>query len=291
MQKTTIQRKIPFITFCIKPNKKAWINLAGCNFDCKGCFALAKDDVGRPFTVEAFLNLFVKSCMQIYGEMVYDVVITGGEPTLNPTYLLNLIKGLQKLSIKNIAISTNGYMLNEKLVKLLKTLQVNLVKLDIKMYDEKLHRWYTGKSNKNVLEAAKLLHKYNINFYVRTILMPGIVDHDEVERIAYFLSSIDRRIPYRIYEFAPSHAKIKVTRKPTLEEMVEAYHAAKKYLDHVEAIPASQIYNSEYAYIEVRDGKLMERFKWIDKASKLAIKTWNMKYLTFDEVLGSSTNS
>jgi len=288
VQEAAMQRKVPFITFCVKPNKKAWINLAGCNFDCKGCFALAKDDVGKPFTVETLLDLFTKSCMQVYGEMVYDVVITGGEPTLNRAYLLDLIKGLRRLSIKNIAVSTNGYLLDEKLVKSLKTLQVSLVKLDIKMYDEKLHYWYTGKSNKSVLKAAKLLHDYDVNFYVRTILMPGIVDVDEVDKIARFLSSISPEIPYRIYEFDPKHARQPITRKPSLKEMFEAFKAAKKYLKHVESVPAAETYDSSYEYVEVRDDALQDQFNKIDEISRLSIKDWKIRGIPFSKILSLS---
>jgi pyruvate formate lyase activating enzyme len=279
------QRRVPFITFCILPTKKAWINLANCNFNCKGCFAIAKEDVGRSFSVGELINFFIKSCRQIYHDVIDDVVITGGEPTLNPTYLINLIKGLQEISVTKIALSTNGYFLDENLVKQLKILKINLVKIDVKAFDENLHYWYTGKSNKSVLRAVKLLRDYDLNFYVRTILMPNFVDFGEVEKIAQFLSSINRKITYRIYEFDPKHARYPITRKPTLKEMSEAFKAAKKYLDHVESIPASEAYDSSYKYIEVRDDALLDRFKRIDEISISSIKNWNMKNIPFSKIL------
>jgi len=103
-------RKIPFITFVVKPYKKAKINLSGCNFDCKGCFAIAKQGIGRALSVEELIDLFVKSCETIYGEMIYDVQLTGGEPTVDIDYLLLLIKRFKEFNINNIGISTNGYL-------------------------------------------------------------------------------------------------------------------------------------------------------------------------------------
>lgn len=283
--KVLIQRKIPFITFCIKPVRKAWINLAGCNFDCKGCFALAKEDVGKPLSVDELVNFFIKASQHIYGNVITDLVITGGEPTLNPAYLTSLIERLQKNSVSKIALSTNGYLLDEKLINQLKTLDIDLVKLDVKAFNKNLHYWYTGKSNKNVLKAVKLLYDYDVNFYVRTIFMPNIVDVNEVEKIAKFLSSISPEIPYRIYEFDPKHAKQPVTRKPSIGEMVKAFEVARKYLVHVEAIPASEVYNSNYEYVEVRDDTLQDRFEKIDKISKLTIKGWKMKSIPFSKIL------
>jgi len=282
-----MQRKVPFITFCIKPTKKAWINLAGCNFDCKGCFAIAKENVGKNFTVNELIDFFFKACKLIYNEMIHDIVITGGEPTLNPSYLIELIKGLRGISAKRIALSTNGYLLDKSLIEQLKALKINLIKLDIKAFSEEIHYWYTGKSNKNVLNAVKLLYEYGLNFYVRTIFMPNLVDVEEIEKIAKFLSSISREIRYRIYEFDPKHAKNPITRKPTLKEMLKAFKVAKKHLEYVESIPASMVYDSSYEYVEVRDDTLLDRFKKIDKISKSSIKGWNMKSITFNEVFHS----
>jgi hypothetical protein len=36
------KRAIPYLTFTLKPIKRAWITLSECNFNCKGCFTIAK---------------------------------------------------------------------------------------------------------------------------------------------------------------------------------------------------------------------------------------------------------
>lgn len=178
----TAFRKVPFLTCEVSPRRKVKINLSGCNFDCKGCFAIAKQETGRTFSVEGLLNLFIKSCRLIYGGLVDDVQMTGGEPTKDPDYLLYLIRGLRYLGVSKIGVSTNGHMLDKDLVDELNSLSVDYIKLDLKAYTDEIHKWYTGKSNINVLRAVRLLHDYGLNFYVRTIFIPNIVDIPEIEK-------------------------------------------------------------------------------------------------------------
>lgn len=281
-----IFRKIPFLTFIISPYKRIKINLAGCNFSCIGCFAIAKEEVGRDLSVDQLINLIIKSCSFLYGEMVDDVQITGGEPTINKDYLISLIKNLRKLNVKTVDISTNGYLLDKSLVEELKSLNVNHIKLDIKAHTEKVHTDYTGKSNVNVLKALKLLHEYNLNFYVRTIFTPQIIGLEEIEKIAGFINKVDRTISYKIYQFAPEQLDKKVSRSPTREEMQKAYSITKKYLDNVEFYTTETAYKPDpYKYIEVRADELLDRFKKIDKISKSVIPDWNMEYFTMDQIL------
>lgn len=285
-------RLVPFLTCEVFPYKKVKINLSGCNFECRGCFALAKNNIGRPFSVDALVSLLFKSCCLIYGGMVDDVQLTGGEPIIEQDYLLSLIQKLKSLGVNKVGISTNGYMLNEDLVSKLSFL-VDYIKLDLKAYTEEIHEWYTSKSNFNVLKAVELLCKYGLNFYVRTIVIPGIIDVFEVEKIAKFLSSINKNIHYRLYQFAPEQLKNKFSRVPTENEMLKAYEVSKKYLNNVEFFVYKTTktsvyktaYDPNYEFIEVRADELSENFKKIDEIAKSVDEGWNPRYVTMDQVL------
>jgi pyruvate-formate lyase-activating enzyme len=290
--KVSSSRKVPFLTCEVNPRRKVKINLSGCNFSCRGCFAIAKRECGREFTVKGLLELLIKSCDRVYGYLVDDVQMTGGEPLTDPEYLFTLIRELRALGVNKVGISTNGYMLTEDVVKSLRDLNVSYIKLDLKAYSEDIHKWYTGKSNKRVLEAVKLLHKYNLNFYVRTIVIPNIVGAQEVERIAEYLSSIDANILYRLYEFAPEQLEYEFSRKPTEEEMLEAYNAARRHLKNVEFFiykPKSTTYKTaydpNYRVVEIRADELLETFARIDKIAKTADPAWNIQFYTMDEIL------
>lgn len=284
----TLYRKVPFLTFVVSPLRKLKINLAGCNFNCKGCFAIAKEEAGRSLSVEQLISLIKKSCTFFYDDMVRDVQVTGGEPTLDKDYLISLIKGLRKLNVERIGISTNGYLLDKTLIMELKTLKIDHVKLDIKACTKQIHVGYTGKDNVPVLRAVKLLCKYNLSFYIRTIFTPHLMGFEEIGKIAKFISRVDKNIPYKIYQFAPEQLGGKVSRSPTDEEMQKAYSFAKRYLENVEYYTTETAYKpSPYKCIEVRADELLQKFKKIDGISKSVIKDWDMEYFTMNQILNS----
>ena len=135
-----------------------------------------------------------------------------------------------------------------------------------------MHACYTGKANTYVLRALKLLHEYNLNFYARTIFTPPVIGFDEIEKIARFLSKVDRTIAYKIYQFAPEQLAKKVSKAPTQEEMQMAYSLAKKYLDNVEFYTTDTAYKPDRKYVEIWADELLDRFKKINEIAKSVIK-------------------
>ncbi len=53
------------------------------------------------------VNLVKKASLDYYQKLPQEVVITGGEPTLNRDYLLDLVS---KLNFSYVVIETNGYL-------------------------------------------------------------------------------------------------------------------------------------------------------------------------------------
>jgi pyruvate-formate lyase-activating enzyme len=290
------KRKIPQITLAKHPDqgRKCWVALSGCNFDCKACISAAKEGIGRALSVEELIDLIVKSCNIIYeGEMINRMCLTGGEPTLDIDYLLLLIDGLKRISIKKFELSTNGYFFSEDLLEKFCSLDIDLlIKLDLKAYNEEIHKQYTGKSNVNVLKTAELLsryapklHKYGPSFVVRTVYMPDIFELVEIEEIARYLSKVDKNICYRIQQFSPVHGK-NISRRPTFEEMLIAYNVARRYLSNV-IVSTYLPTRPEYNYVEIRADELLETFNEIDRKSKIVIESWNVKYFSMNQVLNS----
>jgi len=62
-------------------------------------------------------------------------------------------------------------------------------------------------------------------------LVPGLIDADEIERIAEFIAEVDPRIPYRIDGYILMEND--VYRRPTVAELEEARRRAEKYLRNV----------------------------------------------------------
>ena len=108
-------RYVPFITLSeLKP--RVWITLSDCNFRCRGCFSFAREPIGEPMTVEQLINLVKKSSSTYYGDTpLEEAVITGGEPTLNRGYLVELVSQLKGF-IGDVVLDTNGYLLDLSLI-------------------------------------------------------------------------------------------------------------------------------------------------------------------------------
>jgi pyruvate-formate lyase-activating enzyme/molybdopterin converting factor small subunit len=211
---------------------RVWFMLTGCNFHCKGCFRPARDGGGTLLTADETLERMGQACLNYYGKVPAEAMITGGEPTLDKEYLLRLVKGLKERGFEKIVLMTNGYALGEDEDYATELEEAGLTEahVDVKAYSDDVHSAYTGKSNKPVLRAIENLNASGIDLLVQTVYMPGIVDDAEVEQISKFLASVNKTIRYRINPFVPIFAYEKVTRRPTLEEIERAYEIASKYL-------------------------------------------------------------
>jgi pyruvate-formate lyase-activating enzyme/molybdopterin converting factor small subunit len=211
---------------------RIWFMLTGCNFHCKGCFRPARDEGGTLLTANETLERMERACLDYYGKMPTEAMITGGEPTLDKVYLLGLVRGLKTKGFGKIVLMTNGYALGEDETYVTELHEAGLTEahVDVKAFSEDVHTSYTGKSNKPVLRAIEKLNASGIELLVQTVYMPGIVEDAEIAHIAQFLASLNRAIKYRINPFVPVFAYEKATRRPTLDEMERAYEIAAQYL-------------------------------------------------------------
>jgi pyruvate formate lyase activating enzyme len=84
------------------------------------------------------------------------------------------------------------------------------IKFDLKALDENLHIALTGVSNRWTLENFRLAARSSSRrrspplVIASTLLVPGFVDAQEIDRIARFIASIDPSIPYALLGFHPS---------------------------------------------------------------------------------------
>ncbi|MCS7115780.1 MAG: radical SAM protein [Nitrososphaerota archaeon] len=223
-------------------NNSLYILFKGCNFYCKGCYI--KDtvvDYHLPDHVKRHLQRaknFKLLPLNQFREVVKDIlekldvkeaVLGGEEPTLDAE-LPDVIDVLTQFGIKTL-LTTNGSILNEKTIEKLEEAGLSSVRMSVKAYDENIHKIYTGQTNKTVLNNFKLLAESQIKLSAESILIPGLVEYDEIERIAKFIASIDPAIPYRVDGFVPFHGA--PWRSPTPEEVVVAAKVARKYLRNV----------------------------------------------------------
>ncbi|MEM2955243.1 MAG: radical SAM protein [Nitrososphaerales archaeon] len=215
-----------------------YVFFQGCNFQCKGCILKQliwdchlKDNIQRELQAINDLRKLSLDGFKIIvkGLNVKRAVLGGGEPTLDKE-LPDIISMLNALDVKTHLL-TNGYILDKKFIEKLEKAGLSSTYVSIKAYDNDTHRFYTGQTNEPVLDNFKLLSKSRIELMAESVLIPGLIEQDEIERIARFIASIDPSIPYRIDGFIPIHdAPWKASSQ---EEVIEASKIAKKHLKNV----------------------------------------------------------
>jgi len=221
-------RRIPFITLS-EYAPRAWITISGCNFHCRGCFSIAKREVGWDMTVEELVFLVALSAGKRYeGRRLEEVLITGGEPALDGGYLVDLVRSL-KVVAKKVSVQTNASLLTHALLDALLGAGLDELLVDVKAMDDEKHRWYTGASNIPVLDH--ITHACpRVRMVVNTLLIPGLVDEDEVAAIARFLADCHPLdLEYRISPFRTELSPFPMSRTPSEEELESAAHAARTY--------------------------------------------------------------
>lgn len=102
------------------------------------------------------------------------VTFSGGEPLGQPRFLLECLRLLKEM---HTCIETSGYCTSEVFLKALDLL--DYVIMDLKIMDEKKHIYYTGVSNRPILNNLKYLKAGNKPFLIRIPVMPGVNDNPE----------------------------------------------------------------------------------------------------------------
>ena len=117
------------------------------------------------------------------------VTVSGGEPLLQPKFLITLFKELKKRNIPT-AIDTSGMIdLTDDIKELLSL--TDLVLLDIKHINDKKSKELVGFSNKKELEFARYLSDNNIPVWIRQVIIPGITDNEnDLIQLKDFINSL-----------------------------------------------------------------------------------------------------
>jgi len=155
------------------------------------------------------------------------ISFTGGDLACQPEWYVESAKEIKSLNRDLwVLFETNGYGLTPKTLDLFKEAGIDSFWLDIKAYDDKVHRGLTGVSNKWVLRLSEEIIDRGFVLEVSSVYIPGWVEADQIGKIAELLAQVDPTIPYAIIAFIPEH-KLASVPPPNFQQMIEAYHAAK----------------------------------------------------------------
>ncbi len=172
------------------PGIRFIIFMQGCNLKCKYCHNRDTWSIncGKVYDVQDVIHKILK--YENYFKLSNGgVTISGGEPLLQPMFLINLFKELKKHNI-HTAIDTSG---NIKITDEIKGLinLTDLFLLDIKCINDDICKKLTGISNKQELEFAKYLSDNNKDIWIRQVLVPGYTDKKEdLVKLKEFISTL-----------------------------------------------------------------------------------------------------
>lgn len=115
------------------------------------------------------------------------VTFSGGEPLMQPEFLLEILKLCKEQGI-HTALDTSGYG-HEKIEEILS--YTDLVLLDIKHVHEEGFKFITGQSIENLLRFIKILNSSKSRVWIRHVVVPGITDSlDHINKLANIIKTI-----------------------------------------------------------------------------------------------------
>jgi pyruvate formate lyase activating enzyme len=111
-----------------------------------------------------------------YEDSKGGITLSGGEPLMQADFVKAFLDGARHVGI-HTALDTSGFV--QKSVFQEVTKSADLVLFDLKIMDEALHRKYTGKSNRLILDNFKWLMRQKTDFIIRIPLIQEITDTPE----------------------------------------------------------------------------------------------------------------
>lgn len=147
-----------------------------------------KDMIGHEVTVEQVMTEVEKDVI-FYEYSHGGVTLSGGEPLMQPDFLLCLLKASKKRDI-HTALDTSGYAPWAIFRSLLH--YVDLFLYDLKLMDDSMHEKYTGVSNSIILENLEKLVQSKVNVVIRMPIITSITDKaDNISAIGNFIESLN----------------------------------------------------------------------------------------------------
>ncbi len=158
-------------------------DLATCE-QCRTCVAvcpaLAHEAVGWEASVEEIISEIEKDTL-FYDESDGGVTFSGGEPLMQPKFLLDLLRECGRLGVHRV-VDTSLFAKTEVVLQVAERCELFLI--DLKHMDPEMHRLYTGVSNDLILENIKNLAQRGVPFRIRIPLIEGINSDEKNLRLS-----------------------------------------------------------------------------------------------------------
>lgn len=171
----------------------------GCNFRCPYCHN-PELVIHDPDLLDTVTDREVLDFLQTRRGKLDGVVFTGGEPLIHIKKLIPLLEKIKQLGFL-IKIDTNGTFPSE-LKDLIDKGLVQFAAMDFKCSPGKYPSLGASKDDSTkIKQTLALLVGSNIDYEIRTTVVPGLHDEKEIEEMMHYLTSVKK---YVIQNFVPN---------------------------------------------------------------------------------------
>lgn len=170
---------------CISPEPQEMFypeKCIGCGHCAEGCFCGARVICGREMSVTEVLEKIL--CDAPYYGDKGGVTVSGGEPLFQAAFTAEILKECKRNRI-NTAIETSLYKYDKAVFG-----YCDLILADLKLWSDEIHKKYTGISNKEIIKNFKMLDKSGIPYRVRTPVIPGVTDIENIKKFVATLENV-----------------------------------------------------------------------------------------------------
>ena len=179
---------------------KTW----GCNWDCIRC-PTKITPIKDVMPIRASIDQITELLLNFEGDAASTAIaISGGEPLIQKEELLKLIESIKTKTSYTVMILTNGSLIDEDFVDKANDLGLDVIMISFYGLDNELHRWYTGYSNKDTINALKLVTERFEGKAVVSVVLFNYMDMVTFENMCKFLHKIN---PNFVIQILCSHGE------------------------------------------------------------------------------------
>lgn len=208
-----------------------------CCFFCDHCYISDNNNI---MSLEIFKKI-IDELLQIGCD---EILITGGEPMLNPEFINMYLYAKSRGFL--VSINSNLFMLNDKILKVLSEFKPRILEVSLYGYDNNTYKNFTHVNNSYeiVFKNIKLLLNNNINVGIKTVLTKKTKNYIyKIKEIANQL-----KLPFRFdYIIFPKFGKtIENNERLNPKEIAEVLYQDKELIKYYKELIKNQNKEKEF---------------------------------------------
>lgn len=160
-----------------------------CGACVEACYAEAREMVGRRTAVPELMRE-IQQDVVFYDQSGGGVTVSGGEPLMQPLFLLSLLQACKAAEI-HTALDTCGFAPWQTVDTIRR--YVDLFLYDLKPMNDEQHCEFTGVSNQVILRNLERLSEMGHAIILRVPVIPGVTDReDNIRRLTAFAGGLPK---------------------------------------------------------------------------------------------------